>query len=127
MVQMPGDDHALWHFWSGPDREFSCWYVNIQEAFRRTPIGFDTQDLELDIVVPPDGPWEFKDQELLAEHVQRGRYTAEQVERVVALGDSLAAELDADRRWWDEKWSTWTPDPSWGPVDLPPGWQSVPT
>jgi hypothetical protein len=127
MVQKPGDDHALWHFWDGPDREFVCWYVNIQEALRRTPIGYDTQDLELDIVVPLEGPWEFKDQDLLTEHVQRGRYTAEQIERVLELGGRLGAELDAGRRWWDEKWSTWTPDPSWAPVDLPPGWQSVPT
>jgi hypothetical protein len=127
MVQKPGDDHAVWHFWDGPDREFECWYVNLQEAFRRTPIGYDTQDLELDIVVPPDGSWKFKDQELLAEHVQRGRYTTEQVERVVELGDRLGAELDAGRRWWDEHWSTWTPDVSWGPVDLPPDWQRVPT
>ena len=36
MVQRPGDDHAVWHFWTGADRAFDHWYVNIQQAFRRT-------------------------------------------------------------------------------------------
>ncbi|HVE98001.1 MAG TPA: DUF402 domain-containing protein [Mycobacteriales bacterium] len=126
MVHRPGEDHALWHFWSGPDRAFEAWYVNIQEAFRRTPIGFDTRDLELDIVVPVDGDWYFKDREKLAGHVERGHFTAEQVERVVALGDELGAELAAGRRWWDEKWASWAPEPSWRPVPLPQSWAGVP-
>lgn len=127
MVQRPGDDHALWHFWTGSERGFDHWYVNIQEAFRRTSIGFDTQDLELDIVVPLDGRWEFKDRDLMDEHVRLGRYTADQVQAVLALGDELAAALDRGRRWWDEKWTTWAPDPTWLPAPLPHGWTSVPT
>lgn len=102
MVQRNGEGHAVWHFWDGPDRTFQWWYINFQEAFRRTPIGYDTQDLELDIVVPPNGPWTFKDRELLADHVERERYSADQMDRVLALGDELGAQLDAGRRWWDE-------------------------
>jgi hypothetical protein len=127
MVQRPGEDHAVWHLWCGPERSLLCWYVNIQEAFRWSAIGYDTQDLELDIVVSPDGSWAFKDRDLLADHVGLGRYSTDQVERVLALGDELSAELDAGHRWWDESWARWTPDPSWSPVALPQGWQGVPT
>lgn len=127
MVQRPRDDHAVWHFWTGPDRTFDHWYVNIQQVFRRTSIGYDTQDLELDIVVAVDGRWEFKDRDLMSEHVQLGRYTAPQVERALALGDELGAQLDAGCPWWDEKWTAWTPEPSWQPVSLPPSWSSVST
>lgn len=127
MVQRPGDEHAVWHFWSGPNRSFQCWYVNFQKAFRRTAIGYDTQDLELDIVVSPDGSWVFKDRELLAGHVERGLHSAAQVDRVLALGDELGAKLDAGDRWWDEAWSRWSPDESWIPVALPPDWHTVPT
>ena len=52
MLQRPGDAYAIWHFWHGPEREFRGWYVNLQEPFRRTAQGYDTQDLELDIWVP---------------------------------------------------------------------------
>lgn len=55
MVQRPGDPHAVWHFWTGPDREFTCWYINLQADFVRAAIGYDTQDFELDLVVFPDG------------------------------------------------------------------------
>ena len=50
-LQRPGEAYAVRVFWDGPGREFACWYVNFQEPFRRTADGFDTQDLELDIVV----------------------------------------------------------------------------
>src|SRR4051794_23709614 len=49
MLQRPGEAHAIWVFWHGPDRVFRGWYVNLQEPFRRTDIGYDTQDLELDV------------------------------------------------------------------------------
>ena len=55
MLQRPGDAHAIWVFWHGPAREFTGWYVNLQEPFRRTETGYDTQDLELDIWVPVGG------------------------------------------------------------------------
>ena len=72
-LQRPGEIHAVWVFWHGPEREFRGWYVNLQEPFRRTSLGFDTQDLELDLVVALDGSWQYKDEEKLAGWIDRGR------------------------------------------------------
>ncbi len=113
MLQRPGDAYAIWLFWHGPDREFRGWYVNLQEPFRRTAEGYDTQDLELDIWVPLDGPWEWKDDELLEQRVQEGRFTAAQVAAIRAEGARIAADLDEGRRWWSGDWASWTPDPGW--------------
>ena len=66
----------IWLFWRGAGRAFAGWYVNIQEPFRRTVTGYDTQDLELDIWIPLDRPWEWKDEELLERRVEEGRFTA---------------------------------------------------
>ena len=55
MIQQPGEAYAIRHFWDGPSRDFVCWYINLQERFRRTAIGYDTQDLELDFIVHRDG------------------------------------------------------------------------
>jgi hypothetical protein len=126
-IQRPGDDHAVWCFWTGADRVFRTWYVNIQEAFRRTPIGFDTQDLELDIVVSPDGTWELKDADIMDQRTEEGRFHPAQVKRVFALGDELIARLRAGDWWWDETWSSWEPDPAWDAVDLPADWAAYPT
>jgi hypothetical protein len=71
-LQRPGEMHAVWVFWESTDRRLGAWYVNLQEPFRRTSLGFDTQDLELDIVVSPDGDWRLKDDEKLEGWIERG-------------------------------------------------------
>ena len=53
--------------------------------------GYDTQDLELDIWIPLDRPWEWKDEELLERRVEEGRFTAEQVVEIRAEGERIAA------------------------------------
>jgi hypothetical protein len=113
MLQRPGEAYAVWCFWSGDGREFQGWYVNFQAPFRRTADGYDTQDLELDIWVPVDGPWQWKDLDVLDQRVAEGRLTADQVERVRADGERVAALLDAGQRWWDDAWASWAPDQGW--------------
>ncbi len=92
MIQRPGDDHAVWHFWTGEDRTFSCWYINLQTAFVRTTIGIDTMDLELDLVVLPTGDYVVKDLDVLPERVAEGRLTQTVVDHV------LAARRPTERR-----------------------------
>ena len=119
MLQRPGDAYAIWVFWSGPKRDFAGWYVNLQQPFRRTAIGYETQDLELDIWVRPDGRWELKDDHVLEQRVNEGRYTAEQVEATRAEGRRITDELDAGRRWWADEWAEWRPDPAWPTPEFP--------
>lgn len=124
MVQRPGDHHAVWHFWDGPDRDFRCWYINLQADYVRTPVGYDTQDFELDLVVFPDGSWIVKDLEVLDDRVTEGRFTAGLVDWIRDIGDELCRELEAGHRWWDPTWADWTPPASWKNPSLPEGWAS---
>lgn len=124
-LQRPDEAHAVWVFWHGDERAFGAWYLNLQEPFRRTSIGIDTQDLELDVVVSPDGSWRFKDDERLEPWVERGRYTAEEVAAIRAEGARIAVELEAGRRWWSDDWAGWAPDPRWQAPELPEGWKAV--
>lgn len=95
MLHRPGDWYSVWRFPHG-------WYVNFQEPYRRWVGGYDTQDLELDIWVPDDGPWQWKDRELLEQRVREGRFTPEQAAHTRAEAARVAADLDAGRRWWDQ-------------------------
>jgi hypothetical protein len=124
-LQRPGDAHAIFVFWEGPERRLACWYVNLQEPFRRTRVGFDTYDHELDIVVEPDGSWWLKDAELLDESVRGGRFTDEEAAEIRAEAQRLERELASGRRWWDESWADWEPEPDWTPAPLPEGWDVV--
>ena len=76
--------------------------------------------------IPVDGPWRFKDEEMLDERVREGRYTAEQVAAIRALGETIGAMLDRGERWWDESWASFEPDPAWRAPAFPEGWEDVP-
>ena len=118
--------YSVWHFWDGPERSFAGWYLNLEEPFRRTSVGYDTQDLELDVWIPVGEPWRFKDEEQLAARVREGRYTEEQAAATRALGDELGAMLDRGERWWDERWASFVPDPAWRAPVFPSGWEEAP-
>ena len=51
-------------------------------------------------LVPVDGPWEWKDDELLEVRVAEGRFTPEQVAGTWAEGQRVGALLDAGEHWW---------------------------
>jgi hypothetical protein len=122
-LQRPGDPYAVFH---GEGADFRGWYVNFQEPFRRTALGFDTMDNVLDIVIAPDGSWRWKDEEELELWRARGRFTQAEVDAIRADGIRVAAELDAGRRWWSDEWAVWEPDLSWPVPELPPGWEEAP-
>jgi hypothetical protein len=113
MVQRPGHHHAIWHFWTEPRRRFVCWYLNLQTAFVRTSLGYDTQDLELDIVVNADGSTVLKDEELLDQRIADGRWSPELVGWIRSYGATLWERLRSDGMWWDPSWADWTPPPEW--------------
>jgi hypothetical protein len=121
MLQRPGDSYAVWVFWSGPKREFRGWYVNLQEPFRRTELGYDTQDLELDIWLPREGGYVLKDDEDMERRVEEGRFTPEQIAAVRGDAQRILDELESDGPWWSESWSTWEPDPDWPKPSFPDG------
>jgi Protein of unknown function (DUF402) len=127
MLQRPGDAYAVWHFWKGADRRFSCWYLNLQDPFRRSAIGIDSDDHELDLVVDPDGTWRYKDAEVLDQRVAEGRYTADQMVGIRRQGEALAEMLRAGATWWDHAWSGWQPPSDWdtpGPIEVE--WEALP-
>jgi hypothetical protein len=75
-LMFPGRQHSVWLSWmnTGSSRRFSGYFVNMEEPFRRTRVGFDTQDHTLDIEVAPDQSWKWRDTEELNEHVKH-RFT----------------------------------------------------
>lgn len=106
---------STWVFWAGEERHLDAWYINLQEPFRRTPDGIETQDLELDFVVAPDGSWEKKDDHLLDAWVEKGRWSAAEVAGIREIGSQVETELRAGHRWWDVRWAAWEPPSHWEP------------
>lgn len=124
-LQRPGDMYAVWVFWEGDARDFTGWYINLQEPFRRTRFGVDTQDLELDIVVALDGSWRYKDDEELEGWIDRGRWTPPEVRAIRAEAARIGELLDAGSKWWGNEWGSWQPDPEWPLPTLPATWHQL--
>ncbi|MGK2948973.1 MAG: DUF402 domain-containing protein [Acidimicrobiales bacterium] len=126
-LQRAGDPYAVWHHWSGPERSFTCWYVNIQAPLARTPIGFDSLDLELDLIAFPSGEVVLKDEEQVAASAALGRFSPDTVPAIHALGRHLSDDLEAGRRWWGDDWLGWVPEPHLlEPPPLPDDWAHTP-
>jgi hypothetical protein len=121
----PAAGHAILLFFH-PDWTAWTWYVNVESPFRPTELGFDTEDLVLDVVVAPDrSRWEWKDRDELKEAVRRGLFSPAQAAEFEAEAErGLRRLLDREAPF-DRDWTTWRPDPSWPVPELPPGWDAV--
>jgi hypothetical protein len=111
----PGRAHSIYVFWR--EGTFEHWYVNFEEPLRRTPVGYDTFDHKLDLIVMPDGTYRWKDEDELEQAAARG------------LLDPDAVRAEAARvleEWpFPTGWEDWQPDPSWPIPQLPEGWDRV--
>ncbi|HEY0700327.1 MAG TPA: DUF402 domain-containing protein [Micromonospora sp.] len=126
MLHRPGEAHSVDVFWTGPQRRLAGWYFNLQDPFRRTRIGIDTLDHELDLWWAADAPgYVWKDVELFEQRLTEGRYPG-RGEEIRAEGRRIAALLDAGHRWWDERWADWTPESAWPVPELPADWLTEP-
>lgn len=125
MLARPGRWSSVWGFWpeDGADGPHA-WYVNLEEPMRRSSAGFDTRDLQLDLVVMPDMRWSWKDEVEFAEMCDLGLITAEEARTVRAEGEALIELVERGDPWFLE-WKDWAPDPSWPIPALPEGWDKL--
>jgi hypothetical protein len=108
-----------------PDWSPHSWYVNLEEPLRRTELGFDTLDHELDVIIELDGSWRWKDEDDLAESIRRGVIPAEDEPRLRADGERAVRRVLDREPPFDRDWTAWSSDPSWAVPILPEGWDRV--
>jgi len=106
-LRRAGDWYSVWKFF-GADGDFLGWYVNFERPYVRRADGFDIDDLELDLVVHPDGRREWKDVEALDARLREGRFSLDDLRQVLAAAPVVTDLLDRDDRWWGP-WDEWVP------------------
>lgn len=109
--------------WNSETGAFQGWYVNLELPWRRTPVGFDTRDLVLDVRIDDDlGGWGWKDEEELEWSQEMGLMSAETAALARVQGKSAVADIEARRNLFDvDRWAAWAP-PSLGAPAMPAGW-----
>jgi predicted RNA-binding protein associated with RNAse of E/G family len=126
-LMFPNRGYSIWLFWQAEaERRFTTYYVNFEEPFRRTAIGFDTNDHTLDIVVTPELQWSWKDDALFDDRVRQGVYSAEFAAAVRAEAAQVIGAIEARRSPFCDAWEQWLPDSSWAAPYLPVNWNTVP-
>jgi protein associated with RNAse G/E len=112
-------------FWDHGADLFTCYYINFQLPYRRSHCGFDTLDLDLDIVIDSQYNWKWKDEEDYRDGIREGGIRDEWVK---GIEQSLADVFDRihNRSYpLDGTWLPWRPDPTWVPPELPERWRVV--
>ncbi len=105
-LRRAGAWHSVWKFFDGVD--FRGWYVNFERPYVRRSDGIDTDDLELDLVIDPDGTRHWKDVEFLNQRIDEGRFDTDVLLRVLAEAAHVTDLLDREQRWW-ASWDDWSP------------------
>jgi len=120
----PGSSAAVLLFF-GSDWSPSHWYVNLEDPLRRSPVGFDTLDHKLDAIVELDGSWSWKDEDELAEIIERGLLDPTDEEGLRAQAEGAVRRIAEREPPFDRDWFGWRPDPGWPEPTLPGGWDRV--
>jgi hypothetical protein len=126
MLIVPGEAFSTYIMWETGTKNLDCWYVNLQEPIRRTPIGFDTMDHTLDIVINPDmSEWKWKDDDEFVRVQKAGVYSAEKANNIRAEGEKAVRLITSERRSLYEEWKTWQANPQWEIPKLSSHWDRV--
>lgn len=123
LLYRPGDAHSVQLFRRDGDNVVTCWYVDLHQPFRRTPLGFDSRDQILDAVVSPDRrTWRWKDEDEMAWMIEQGRFSAAEAAMIRVEGERAVERLLRDPGGFYSRRLDWAPDPSWALPSIPPGW-----
>lgn len=106
------------------DGDISGWYINIELPWQRTPIGFDSRDLVLDVRLR-NGVWAWEDEDELIWAVDNGLVSADQ-EKFARI--SAAAALDAAEHKmgaFQLDWERYLPEKDWLMPAVSHDWATV--
>lgn len=126
MLTIPEESFSIYVMWQAGHTMLDCWYINIQDALKRTKIGFDTMDHMLDIVVSPDmSEWQWKDEDEFSEAESKGIYSTDEAEQIRSAGVKAIEALRGDRRDFYERWQYWKPPAEWQIPSLTANWDKI--
>lgn len=125
MLLWPGRYYSAGPVWRVDTGEFECYYVNFQLPFQRSRQGFDTFDLELDLVVDADLSCEWKDVAMYQAAVESGVIAHEWIDGIETAKVDVLQKI-ADKAYpFDGSLLQWQPDSLRRLTGLPDGWDVV--
>ena len=123
----PGQSHSVSLSWdtAGQHRRLLKYFINMEQPVRRTAVGFDTQDLTIDIEVTPELTWSWRDEQELANHVAEGLYSAALASAARAEGERAVEALVRGEHVCRRRWAEWRPPAAWQIPPFVDGWDTT--
>lgn len=118
-----GRCYSVIRTWLTKEERFDGWYVNLEQPWSRTPVGFDSRDDVLDVTVSEDlSEWQLKDADELEFAVEVGLLTSTEAQSIRTNAE-LAIDDITHRRWPfdDSTWRRVLPHDLLEPTTLPDG------
>ena len=119
-----GDDFSIWIARDAATGAVAWRYINLEDPWRRTSLGFDSRDLWLDLYTEGEADeWHWKDEDEIAWIIERGELDAASAAAIRASGERALERVRAGETALSPQWSTWRRDPSWPHPVAPPNWR----
>ncbi len=122
MIHEPHRLGAVWLLWAEADWSFQSYYVNLQAPLERSPVGFDTADYLLDVVVAPDLNWRWKDEDEFAIAIEHELISPVLLHAVRAEGRRFIQEIEAGQWPFGHGLESWRPEQEWEVPTMPANW-----
>lgn len=104
---------------------FEGYYVNFQLPYHRSHCGFDSLDLELDLVIDEQFEYTWKDEADYQVGIEAGFIRTEWMQEIDDAKQDILHKLNQRVYPFDGSWLGWAPDPNWIAPQLPLNWDDV--
>ena len=121
----PEKFYSTIYIWIAASSKFVCYYINFQLPFHRTRLGFDTLDLDLDLVIWTSYEWEWKDMDEYQHGIRTGGIQSDWVKEIERAKKEVFARLEKRLYPLNSSWLNWRPGPNWTVPYLPENWEVV--
>ncbi len=125
ILLQPGQYYSIQLCWQHDTGKFLGWYVNFELPFTRSHVGFDTLDLELDLIIKPDLSLHWKDAGEYYEGIRRGIITSNQISGIEEAKQEIFDLIKRKVAPFDGSLLAWRPSDNWSLPTLSPGWNST--
>jgi hypothetical protein len=119
-----GEEWSVWRWLDSTGAWSEHFYVNLEDPWRRSAVGFDSGDWELDIVGTPTS-WSYKDEDELEWSEDVGLVDSAWAARTRQAGRRAAAVLEANAWPFGADWSRWMPPVEGSTSSLSANWSVV--
>jgi Protein of unknown function (DUF402) len=127
LLTTPGSAHSIYVMWEAVTHNLRCWYVQLEDPYQRSTMGFDTMDRILDLVISPDkSSWYWKDEDEFLDAIKIGVYSPEYAQSIREDGERVIRQVQANASPFCDGWENWCPPVEWGIPKFPEGWENLP-